>query len=48
MEAVRLLRKRLNQSEVARQLNVCHRSVGRWAKAYAERGRHSLRKAYIL
>ena len=45
LEAVRLLRKRLNQSEVARQLHVCHRSVGRWAKAYAEQGWHSLRKA---
>ncbi len=45
MEALRVLRKGLNQSEVAGQLNVCHRSVGRWAKAYAEQGWHSLRKA---
>lgn len=45
MEGIRLLRKGLQQSAVARQLNVCHRSVGRWAKAYAEQGRASLRKA---
>ena len=45
MEGLRLLRKGLHQSEVARRVRVSHRSVGRWAKAYAEQGRRSLRKA---
>jgi len=45
MEGIRLLRKGLHQSEVSRQVKVSHRSVGRWAKAYAELGRRSLRKA---
>jgi transposase len=45
MEGIRLLRKGLRQSEVARQLHVSHRSVGRWAKGYAEQGRRSLRRA---
>jgi len=45
MEGIRLLRKGLRQSEVARRVRVSHRSVGRWAKAYAEQGRRSLRRA---
>ena len=45
MEGIRLLQEGMHPSEVAQQLNVCHRSVGRWAKAYAEQGRAGLRKA---
>jgi len=45
LEGIRLLNQGLSQSEVARQVKVCHRSVGRWANSYAEQGRASLRKA---
>lgn len=44
-EGIRLLKQGLSQSEVARQVQVSHRSVGRWAQAYAEQGRDGLRKA---
>ena len=44
-DAIRLLQQGLSQSEVARQVAVSHRSVGRWAPAYAEQGRDGLRKA---
>jgi transposase len=36
MAAIRLLRKGLNQSEVARRLRVRHQSVSRWAKTAAD------------
>ena len=39
MEGIRLLNQGLSQSEVARQVKASHRSVGRWAQAYAELGR---------
>jgi len=45
MEGIRLLRQGVHQSEVARRVKASHRSVGRWAKAYAEQGRKGLRKA---
>lgn len=43
-EGVRLLEEGLSQSEVARRVKVHHRSVGRWAQAYAEQGQKGLRK----
>lgn len=45
MQGLRLLQQGASQSEVARRVQVSHRSVGRWAKAYAEQGRKGLRKA---
>ena len=45
MEGLRLLRQGVHPSEVARRVKVHHRSVGRWAKAYAEQGQQGLRKA---
>lgn len=45
MEGIRLLQQGVHPSEVARRVKVQHRSVGRWAKAYAEQGRKGLRKA---
>jgi transposase len=45
MEGLRLLRQGVHPSEVARRVKVHHRSVGRWAQAYAEQGRKGLRKA---
>jgi transposase len=45
MEGIRLLQQGVHQSEVARRVKASHRSVGRWAKAYAEQGRNGLRKA---
>jgi transposase len=38
MAAIRLLRKGLNQSEVARRLRVRHQSVSRWSKMVAVEG----------
>jgi len=45
MEAVKLLKKDLNQSEVARRLKVSHQTVSRWAKSIAENGARGLAKA---
>jgi transposase len=45
MEGLRLLQQGVHPSEVARRVKVHHRSVGRWAKAYAEQGQKGLRKA---
>jgi transposase len=45
MEGIRLLEQGVHQSEVARRVKASHRSVGRWAKTYAEQGRKGLRKA---
>jgi transposase len=39
---MRLLKKGLNQSEVARRLGVGHASVNRWAQALAEQGPEAL------
>ncbi len=44
-KAARLLKKGVNQSEVARRLGVGHASVNRWAQALAERGPEGLKKA---
>jgi transposase len=43
MTAVSLLRKGLNQSEVARQLMVRHQSVSRWVKTAAAEGDKGLK-----
>jgi transposase len=45
MEAARLLRQRLSQSEVARAVGVHRQSVSRWARELEQSGVHSLRKA---
>jgi transposase len=45
MEGIRLLQQGVHQSEVARRVKASHRSVGRWAQAYAEQGRQGLRQA---
>lgn len=45
-EAVRLLEKGdLNQSEVARRVNVCRQTVSRWADEFRTGGREALKKA---
>jgi transposase len=45
-EAVRLLEKGdLNQSEVARRVNVCRQTVSRWADELRTGGREALKKA---
>jgi transposase len=43
MAALRLLRKGLSQSEVARRLGVCHQSVSRWSKTAANEGDKGLK-----
>jgi transposase len=45
LEAARLLRRGLSQSEVARRVGVHRQSVSRWAKQLAEGGKPSLKKA---
>jgi len=45
MEAARLLRRGVNQSEVARRLGVHRQSVIRWARQLAQAGRAGLKKA---
>ena len=45
MEAVKLLRKDLNQPEVPRRLKVSRQTVSRWAKAMAHQGVSGLEKA---
>ena len=45
MEAARLLRQGLSQSEVARRVKVHRQSVSRWATELEESGRAGLKKA---
>ena len=45
LQAVRLLKKGLSQSEVARQLGVGHASVNRWAQVLAQQGLGGLKQA---
>ena len=45
LEAVKLLDKGLNQSEVARRLKVSHQTVSRWRKMVATGGAEALAKA---
>src|ERR1035437_5879585 len=45
LEAVTLLDKGLNQSEVARRLKVSHQTVSRWRKMVAAGGAEALAKA---
>ena len=45
MEAARLLRQGLSQSEVARELGVHRQSVSRWARELGESGVRGLRQA---
>ena len=45
MEAARLLKQGVNQSEVARRMRVCSQSVSRWAGQVAAVGQQALRKA---
>ena len=45
MEAARLLRQGLSQSEVARRVGVHRQSVSRWARELEQSGVHGLRKA---
>jgi transposase len=44
-EAMSLLDKGLNQSEVARQVKVARQTVARWAQVYRGAGREGLKKA---
>ena len=45
LQAVRLLKQGLNESEVARRLNVSHTSVNRWAGVLAQQGAPGLKQA---
>jgi transposase len=45
MQAVKLLRKGLNQSEVARRVKVCSQTVSRWNQAVSKQGEDALKKA---
>src|SRR5216684_1073563 len=45
MEAARLLRQGLSQSEVARRVGLQRKSVSRWARELEQSGVHGLRKA---
>jgi transposase len=45
LEAARLLRQGLGQSEVARAVGVQRQSVSRWARELGESGLRGLRKA---
>ena len=45
LQAVRLLDQGLNESEVARRLNVSHTSVNRWARVLQKEGSKGLKKA---
>jgi len=44
-QAMRLLDKGLNQSEVARRLKVVRQTVARWVSQYRQQGAESLKKA---
>ena len=44
-EAMRLLKRGLNQSEVARRLKVARQTVSQWARQYREQGQAGLRQA---
>src|SRR4051812_37402656 len=44
-EAMRLLDRGLNQSEVARRVNVARQNVVRWVHLYESKGRDALKKA---
>jgi transposase len=44
-EAMRLLDKGLNQSEVARRVKVARQTVVRWAQLYESEGQDALNKA---
>jgi transposase len=44
-QAIRLLDRGLNQSEVARRVKVVRQTVARWASQYRQRGAASLKKA---
>ena len=44
-QAVKLLRKGLNQSEVARRVKVCSQTVSRWNLAVSKQGEEALKKA---
>lgn len=45
MEAAKLLRQGLSESEVARRVGVHRQSVNRWSRQLAESGRSGLKKA---
>lgn len=45
LEAVKLLKRGLNQSEVARRVKVSHQTVSRWQKVIRAEGAKALRKA---
>jgi transposase len=45
MQAIKLLRQGLNQSEVARRVKVCSQTVSRWNQALSEQGEAALKKA---
>jgi len=45
MQAVKLLRKGFNQSEVARRVKVCSQTVSRWNLAVSKQGEEALKKA---
>jgi transposase len=45
LQAVALLEQGLGESEVARQLQVSHTSVNRWAQVLAKQGAKGLRQA---
>ena len=46
MQAIRLLeRNDLNQSEVARRVNVCRQTVSRWVDEFQTGGKEALKKA---
>jgi transposase len=45
MQAIKLLRQGLNQSEVARRVKVCSQTVSRWNQTLSEQGEAALKKA---
>ena len=46
MAAIGLLKNgKLDQSEIARQLKVCRRTVSRWAQEYGQGGKGAMKKA---
>jgi transposase len=45
MQAVKLLQKGFNQSEVARRVKVCSQTVSRWNLAVSKQGEEALKKA---
>ena len=42
MQAIKLLRRGLNQSEVARRVKVCSQTVSRWNQTLSEQGEAAL------